>query len=95
MQLLPLAFSPPLLPGSFLPFKLKPIVLAMGGAFQSLDLAPLRATHMRLAVKQPSPRNSKSPYPMERQREIYEAARERQARREAKRVGIDPDSTDF
>lgn len=95
-SLLPLTYGEaPANASAFLPFKLSPRVLAIGGKFQSIDFAPLLGTNRRFAVPQPSPRNPKSPYPMEKQREIYEAAELKRAARAAKRIGIDPSSTDF
>lgn len=76
---------------AFLPFKLTPLALATGGKFQSLDLAPFKGTNLRLATQLPSPRNTKSPYPRERQQEIFEAAELKRQRKEAKRAGIDLD----
>lgn len=73
----------------FLPLRLRPTVAGIFkhyGSMASIDLAPARATNLLLAPKPVSPRNPKSPYPPEVQKEIYEAAQHRQLLRAAKRV---------
>ena len=77
---------------AFLQLKPTKLVKALAGAGPvSFDRRPMQATHAAIPVPQPSPRNTKSRYPLAVQQQIFEAAELKRQRKEAARVGIDLD----
>jgi len=69
---------------SLVPFKLKPIPRAAQPL--SAVFAPQYETNLRLAVEQPSPRNTKSRNPLEVQAHIFEAAQAKRIRKQQARI---------
>lgn len=76
---------------AFAPLRLISILVAAG-----LSQVVVDSEGKRMAVPQPSPRNTKTSLNMEQQREVWQAAQDKRARRQArnlKNAGITEEST--
>ena len=73
---------------AFQPMELSKLETAMlfVGPSDRIDWGPRVNTHMRLAIPQASPRNPKTPYNMEEQQKIFEAAEAKRQRKQQARI---------
>ena len=76
---------------AFVPLRLVSMLVADG-----LSKVAVNSEGKRVAVPQPSPRNTKTSLNMEQQREVWQAAQDKRARRQARNLrnaGITQEST--